>query len=102
MLANFRFRNYKNTKEGMVVRKKGVVIIAVCFLLCASSCLAKESAVDVGNKICPVTGDKIDPKSKVTYEYQGKIYHFCCSMCIPEFKKNPGKYIEIINKEITQ
>ncbi len=55
-------------------------------------------AIDVGNKICPVMGDKIDPKSKITYEYNGKIYHFCCPGCIEEFKKNPEKYIRIIEQ----
>ena len=35
----------------------------------------------------------------VTYEYEGKIYNFCCPMCIGEFKKDPQKYIDIIEKE---
>ncbi len=30
--------------------------------------------VDAGNKICPVTGEEIDPTLKATYEYKGKIY----------------------------
>jgi YHS domain-containing protein len=50
----------------------------------------------VGNKICPVTGEKISKKTEVKYEYKGKIYSFCCQSCIPEFKKNPQKYIEKI------
>ena len=54
---------------------------------------------DVGNKICPVTGEKIDENSKVTYEYKGKIYNLCCSGCIEEFRNNPGKYIKIIEEE---
>ncbi len=60
---------------------------------------AGTSAVNVGNKICPVTGEKIDEKTKVTYEYEGKIYNFCCSMCIEEFKKDPQKYIKKIAEE---
>ncbi|MBU4487815.1 MAG: YHS domain-containing protein [Candidatus Omnitrophica bacterium] len=55
--------------------------------------------VDVGNTICPVTGEKIDEKTKATYAYEGKIYNFCCPMCIDDFKKDPQKYIDIINKE---
>ena len=54
---------------------------------------------DVGNKICPVTGEKIDENTKVTYEYKGKIYNLCCSGCIEEFKNNPDKYIKIIAEE---
>ena len=48
-----------------------------------------QKAVDVGNKICPVGGEKIDEKMKATYEYEGKIYNFCCAMCIDDFKKIP-------------
>lgn len=50
----------------------------------------KGSAVNVGNKICPVGGDTVD--GATTYEYQGKVYNFCCPMCIDAFKKNPEKY----------
>ncbi len=55
-------------------------------------------AVNAGNKICPVTGEKID--GKTTYEYQGKIYNFCCPACIDEFKKDPDKYIKKVEEEL--
>jgi len=55
---------------------------------------------DIGNKICPVTGEKIDEKTKATYEYQGKAYNFCCPMCIDEFKKDPQKYIKKVEEEL--
>lgn len=59
-----------------------------------------EKAVDAGNKICPVTGVKINEKIKATVEYEGKIYNFCCAMCIDEFKKDPQKYIKIVEEEL--
>lgn len=52
-----------------------------------------KNTANIGNKICPVTGEKIVEKMKATYEYQGKVYNFCCPVCIDEFKKNPEKYI---------
>ena len=55
--------------------------------------------VDVGNKICPVLGEKIDEKTKATYEYEGKIYNFCCAMCVDTFKKEPEKYIKKIKEQ---
>ena len=58
-----------------------------------------KKAEEVGNKVCPVTGEKIEEKTKATYEYQGKIYNFCCPMCIDEFKKDPEKYIKKIEEE---
>ncbi|MEW6171192.1 MAG: YHS domain-containing protein [Candidatus Omnitrophota bacterium] len=58
-----------------------------------------QKAINVGNKICPVSGEKIEEKTKATYEYQGKVYNFCCPMCIEEFKKDPQKYIEKIEQQ---
>jgi YHS domain-containing protein len=59
-----------------------------------------QKSVNVENKICPVTGEKVDEKTKATYEYQGKIYNFCCAACIDEFKKDPKKYIEKVAEEL--
>ena len=64
-------------------------------------------AVEVGNKICPVSGDKVPaPGEKgamgdkpVKIMYEGKIYNLCCPMCIKDFKKNPEKYSAIADKE---
>ncbi len=61
---------------------------------------SSENAVNVGNKVCPVSGEKIDEKIKVTYEYQGKMYNFCCPACIEEFKKEPEKYIKKVEDEL--
>jgi YHS domain-containing protein len=44
------------------------------------------------NTMCPIMSDnKIDPA--VTFVYKGKVYGFCCSDCIADFKKDPEKYI---------
>jgi len=60
----------------------------------------KTEAVEVGNKICPVSGERIDEKFKATYEYEGKIYNFCCPACVEEFKKDPQKYIQKVEEEL--
>ncbi len=63
----------------------------------------EPAAINVGNKICPVSGEKIGEGNSVdaaTFEYQGKIYNFCCAACIEEFKQNPDKYIKIVEKEL--
>jgi YHS domain-containing protein len=59
----------------------------------------RSEAINVGNKICPVSDEKIDEKTKATYEYKGKVYNFCCPACIGDFKKNPEKYIKKIEAE---
>ena len=52
--------------------------------------------VDVGNKLCPVMGAKVD--AKYSYVYQGKQYGFCCAGCIGVFKQDPQKYIAILEE----
>lgn len=66
--------------------------------------LVKEDgkAINVGNRICPVSGETIGENSMepATYEYEEKIYNFCCSSCIEEFKKDPKKYILKVEEEL--
>ncbi len=97
-------------KKTEVVLAAVVIILGVSGLSFAASCCAaghtedpkaapalnKSEAVNAGNKICPVMGEKIDEKTKATYEYEGKVYNFCCPGCIDEFKKDPGMYIKKI------
>jgi len=59
-----------------------------------------EQTENVNNKICPVSGEKIDEKMKATYEYEGKIYNFCCPDCVNEFKKDPEAYIKKVEEEL--
>lgn len=66
----------------------------------AAESIAKSGVVDAGNKICPVLGEPIDEATKATYEYEGKVYNFCCAGCIDEFKKEPQKYIDKVNQEL--
>ena len=54
---------------------------------------ATTMAVNVGNVICPVRGEKINEKTKVLYEHEGKVYNLCCAGCVDEFKKDPSKYV---------
>ncbi len=62
----------------------------------------KESnePLNAGNKVCPVMNTKINEKTKVTYEYEGKIYNFCCLACVEAFKKDPAKYIKKVEEEL--
>lgn len=60
-----------------------------------------KELVKVGNKICPVSGEKIEGMGKsITYEYNGKVYNLCCSMCVKDFKKDPEKYSKIAEEEV--
>ena len=81
-------------------KKMAMLLFVSVLVLGAVKLYAQGQAVDVGNKICPVTGEKINDKLKVTYEYEGKIYNFCCAGCPDEFKKDPQKYIKKVEAEL--
>jgi YHS domain-containing protein len=53
---------------------------------------------EAGNKICPVSGEKINQESKAVYGYKSKIYNLCCSACIEKFRDNPEKYVKIVEE----
>ncbi len=56
--------------------------------------------MEVGNKMCPIDGKKIGEMGEpVKYEYKGMTYNLCCKMCIPEFEKNPEKFIKMMMDE---
>ena len=58
-------------------------------------------AVEVGNKVCPVSGEKVGMMGDIVKaEYNGKIYNLCCAMCKKDFLKNPEKYRAIAEEEI--
>jgi len=57
-----------------------------------------SKAIEVGNRICPVSGEEIPIDKEVKEEYKGKIYNFCCKMCLKDFRKEPQKYIDMIEK----
>ena len=60
--------------------------------------------VEVGNKICPVSGEKVEQKEGmgkiVKIEHNGKLYNLCCSMCVKDFKKDPEKYVKIVEDQM--
>jgi YHS domain-containing protein len=71
----------------------------------AQADIASKKAIDVGNKTCPVSNELVvkndmkDAKPMIM-EYNGKIYHLCCPMCVKDFKKHPEKYSKIAEDEV--
>jgi YHS domain-containing protein len=53
-----------------------------------------KAAVAVGNKECPVSGDKIGEMGpgKVVV-YKGKAITLCCGSCVKKFGKDPAKFL---------
>ena len=54
-----------------------------------------KAAIEVNNVTCIVSEDDIIPAEAVKYEYNGRIYNFCCGPCVTHFKKHPDKFVHI-------
>ena len=55
---------------------------------------ADHTVTEMGNKFCPISGEKIKAGKEHKIEYKGKIYNLCCSMCEKDFKKDPEAAIQ--------
>lgn len=64
----------------------------------ASQPTTTAGAVDLGNTVCPVSGDNVGG-SKLFAVYEGKIYHFCCRDCPKDFGENPAKYAKLVAED---
>jgi YHS domain-containing protein len=66
-----------------------------------SNAYAAEKAVMASNKYCPVSGEAIEKghEKDITYEYNSKIYSFCCPACLKPFKADPKKYIKALEEK---
>ena len=92
------------------MNKVTVILLGIVFLsaglVLAQQPLSTAQPVEVGNKICPVSGDQVAGgkmgSKPVTFEYKGRIYHLCCPMCIKDFKKDPEKYSKIAEDEVNK
>jgi YHS domain-containing protein len=93
-----------------------LIVLSVCLISVAAQAqeqnkkpmmnqMPKQSgqAMNVGNMICPVDGIKMgDMGAGMQYEYKGKVYNFCCAACLEAFKKDPEKYVKIVDQEMKQ
>ena len=56
--------------------------------------------VEVNNTFCPLSGEKAGEHGPIVkHEYKGKIYNFCCKMCLKDFDKDPEKYIKAMEEK---
>ncbi|MBL7071748.1 MAG: YHS domain-containing protein [Candidatus Omnitrophica bacterium] len=95
--------------------KLKIIVLIVAALICSNYAFALgehgygecaeavEAAVKVNNEACPVSGENVEAMGGgIEYEYDGKIYSFCCSGCIDIFEKNPEKYGEIAEESVEE
>lgn len=62
---------------------------------------AKKAGAEVNNlpaqETCPVMGSAVN--KKLFEDHEGKRVYFCCEGCREPFKKNPEKYIKIMEEK---
>ena len=56
-----------------------------------------KAPADHAQTTCPVMGGKIN--KAIFADCQGKRVYFCCDACPAEFKKDPAKYIKILEDQ---
>jgi YHS domain-containing protein len=81
---------------------KYAVLVMVMLLFAAGAVMAAEemaapAAPGSLQKICPVTGNPVNPQ--VYVDYQGNRIYFCCNSCPPGFNKDPEKYMKKMRDE---
>ena len=83
----------KNSHKGSMIDEEITAEVAI------------SSAIQVGNAICPISGELISDVGEgngVQIEHEGKIYNVCCKFCAKDFKKNPEKFIKIIEDNLAE
>jgi YHS domain-containing protein len=57
-----------------------------------------DSKLTAWNAVCPVRGNKVDPKANKV-EYKGKVYGFCCNGCDDKFINDPETYLKNLSND---
>lgn len=86
--------------------KLAVLTLGLALFLSNAHLAMAQNPVNVGNKICPVSGEKIPTPGEegamgepVQFVYNGKVYNLCCKACAKDFQKDPEKYSKIAEEE---
>lgn len=74
-------------------REKTIVLLAVFAFVLSLTGIAQQKADEAVT--CPVTGEVMKKsEAKISTEYKGKTYYFCCQGCKDKFLKDPEKYTQ--------
>ena len=91
-------------KLSAVVLGLGLFVMPVLASAEESAAVAKAevAAVEVSNKICPVSHEEVGKEGMAPFKvtHNGKTYNLCCSMCAKDFNKDPEKYVKLIEAEV--
>jgi len=71
--------------------KTRLAIFSITLAMVVLAAFALQAAAQA-QATCPVLGGTIN--KDVYVDYKGQRVYFCCAACIPEFQKDPEKYLE--------
>jgi len=75
-------------------------ILTFALMLGASSLFAADAPkpFPASIKTCPVSDEKIGEHGKpYVFTHEGQEVKLCCKDCLKDFKKDPAKYMKMIN-----
>ncbi len=87
--------------------KGKAVVLGMAILLSgfAGSVFAEEQTTEENVvKICPICGpeEKMMGKDDISYEYEGKTYHFCSQDCLKAFEEDPAKFVKKMDEAMSE
>jgi cytochrome c oxidase subunit 2 len=83
------------------MKSRLTVLTLIVLLVSAGAVFAADDTVNVGNKICPISGEKVGIMGPaVPLEYKGKVYNLCCAGCVATFKYDPEKHVKVVEEEM--
>ena len=101
-----------NPQPGCLPFSLGLAFILLCCSIICCSNQTNEPATDDNSSasqnysldFCVVSCNDLNDKETemvpFTYEHEGIQIVFCCKPCLPNFKKDPAKYMAIIKEEM--
>lgn len=101
-----------NPQPGCLPFSIGLAFILFCSSIIGCSNQTDDPATDDNSSasqsysldFCVVSGNDLNDDDTdmipFTYEYEGIQIVFCCKPCLPKFKKDPAKYMAIIEEEM--
>jgi YHS domain-containing protein len=73
-----------------------IVALVVVGMMAGSGFAVEKAASGNPQTLCPVLQGPVN--KNVYTDYEGQRIYFCCSPCIEQFKKEPGKYLKKMNE----
>jgi YHS domain-containing protein len=86
------------TRTRTLLAWTAVALLAGCSKTHNYTAAEIAAAKDMGNTVCPVSGDPVGD-SKAVAIHDGKLYHLCDDTCQHGFSEKPDHYITVMNAD---